>query len=89
VAFVAVTVKVDELPAGIEVGLAAIPTVGGAFVPLKLVPAHPVRRSGRTKVEIIEAIAHRKDLRTRALLTVFSSPSHKGKHANPINVRIH
>jgi hypothetical protein len=31
VAFVAVTVKVDELPAAIEVGLAVIATVGAEF----------------------------------------------------------
>jgi hypothetical protein len=31
VAFIAVTVKMDELPDGIEVGLAAMLTVGGRF----------------------------------------------------------
>ncbi len=51
VALAAVTVKVDELPAAIEVGLAVMLTVGVAVavgVLLKWAPPHPVntRRSG-------------------------------------------
>jgi len=40
VAFVAVTVKADELPAEIEVGLALMPTIGavGGFIPLSKMP---------------------------------------------------
>ena len=49
VALLAATVNMDELPAVIEAGLAAMLTVGVAVdVPLKLAPPHPVntRRSG-------------------------------------------
>jgi hypothetical protein len=57
VALVAVTVKVEELPAAIEAGLAVMATVGAGDVLLKLPPAHPVNsrlsdRLGATKKEI-------------------------------------
>jgi hypothetical protein len=56
VAFVAVTVKVDALPAAIEAGLAAIATVGAGAMALKL-PPHPVNsRSSRRPGGIQEGI---------------------------------
>ena len=55
VAFVAVTVSMDELPAAIEVGLALMPTIGAVGVepPLKAVP-QPVnsRHSERPDIAV-------------------------------------
>jgi hypothetical protein len=71
VAFAAVTVKVDELPATIEVGLAVMPTVGAAEVPVEI-PPHPVNSRGSKKPAIIKERIRGRDLRTRAFVTVFS-----------------
>jgi len=52
VVLLAVTVKVDELPAGIEAGLAEIDTVGAAVVPKKLFTPHPVKSMGNDRPRI-------------------------------------
>ena len=54
VAFVAVTVNMDELPAAIEAGLAAIATVGGGDVATRLPLTHPVNNRGRKSPGIIK-----------------------------------
>ena len=77
VAFVAVTVRVDELPDAIDVGLAFIPTmgaVGGApELPLKAVP-QPVnnRHSERLDNAVVSKRIRERNEATRTFNKVFS-----------------
>jgi hypothetical protein len=77
VAFTALTVKVDELPTAIEVGLADMATVGAPDLRLTL-PPHPVRRTGSTMPEITQEKAKRADLQTRTFVTTYSFLSPEG-----------
>lgn len=54
---VAVTVKVDEVPTAIDIGLAVIATVGAGDILRMLPPAHPANsrlshRPGATRREV-------------------------------------
>ena len=51
-ALAAVTVKVDKLPAVIEVGLAVTATVGGMVDVLTWAEPHPANKRGSTREEI-------------------------------------
>jgi len=73
VAFVAVTVKVDEPPAAIEAGLAEMVTVGTGVVPMELLTPHPVKSRGSTRPGIIHRGTLLSDFRMRALVTTFYS----------------
>jgi hypothetical protein len=77
VALVAETVNIAGLPAGMEVGLAAIPTVGAAVEPLKLVPPHPEKSTGNNRPVAIKTKTLRTDVPKRAFATVVSFP-HEG-----------
>jgi hypothetical protein len=72
VAFVAVTVKLDEPPAAIEAGLAEMVTVGAGVVPMELLTPHPVKSRGSTRPGIVQRGILLSDLRMRALVTAFS-----------------
>jgi len=61
VAFVAVTVKVEELPAVIEAGLELMLTVGAAFEPVKFLPPHPASSRGRKREEIVQSKIRRRE----------------------------
>ena len=67
-AFVAVTVKLDELPAEIEVGLAVIVTVGAGNAPIKLPRTHPVNSRGSKMPGIPHERIERRDLPLRAFI---------------------
>jgi hypothetical protein len=71
VALVAVTVKVDELPAAIDVGLALMAIVGTGGVLLMLPPAHPVRSSGSKRPESTKGTIRQKGWPMRAYVTLF------------------
>ena len=77
VAFVAVTVRVDELPDAIEVGLALIPTIGavggGPELPLKRMP-QPVnsRHNERLDTATVNRRMRDKNEATRTLNKAFS-----------------
>jgi hypothetical protein len=77
VAFVAVTVRVDELPDAIDVGLTLIPTmgaVGGApELPLKAVP-QPVnsRHNERLNITAVSRRMRERNEATRTFNKVFS-----------------
>jgi hypothetical protein len=68
VAFVAVTVNVEELPALIEAGLELMLTVGAASEPVKLLPPHPASSTGMKREEIVQYRIRR---RASRLLVVF------------------
>jgi len=87
---VAATVKVDGLPAGTEVGLAVIATVGAAVEPLKLVPPHPEKSTGNNRPGAIETRTLRIDMPKRAFAKVISFSPTRGyaKPAGPSNTRI-
>jgi hypothetical protein len=82
VALVAATVKVDGLPAGTEVGLAVIATVGAAVEPLKLVPPHPEKSTGNNRPGAIETRTLRIDMPKRAFAKVISFSPTRG-YAKP------
>jgi hypothetical protein len=75
VALLAATVNMDELPAVIEAGLAAMLTVGVAVgVLLKLAPPHPVntRRSGNMNTIANGEEILRRNRWAHVFITVFS-----------------
>jgi hypothetical protein len=72
VALVAVTVRVEGLPAETDAGLAAMLTVGAVMEPVKLVPPHPVNANGSVTEAIVQKHFRPNNSRTRALCTVFS-----------------
>jgi hypothetical protein len=71
VAFVAVTVKMDELPAEIEVGLAEMATVAGN-APIKLPRTHPVNSRGSKRPGITQERIERRDLPSRAFIKMLT-----------------
>ena len=68
VALVAVTVRVDELPAAIEVGLALMATVGIGDVLIRLPFTHPVNNSGKNSPGAIKRKLLWIDWRMRAFV---------------------
>jgi len=72
VAFVAVTVKLDELPAEIEVGLAVMVTVGAGDAPIKLPLTHPVNSRGSKRPGITQERIERRDLPSRAFVNMLT-----------------
>jgi hypothetical protein len=61
---------VDEIPLAIEVGLATMPTVGAAFVPVKLLPPHPVIIRDSIRLGITQEIIRGAGLETLLSFTV-------------------
>jgi hypothetical protein len=71
VAFVAFTVRVDELPAAIEAGAAEMLTVGKADVRLTF-PPHPVNSRGSKMQGTSRIGIESRDLLTRASVMIIS-----------------
>ena len=75
-ALVAVTVKVDELPALIDAGLAPMLTVGAGDlvvpVAMELLPPQPLRSRGSRRPEAIEEEIQLRDLRMCVLVRMFT-----------------
>lgn len=67
---VAVTVKVEELPAAIDVGLAVMATVGAGDVLLMLPLTHPVNSRVSKRPESTKGILRRKDWWMRVFVTM-------------------
>jgi hypothetical protein len=63
VALVAVTVKLDELPGAIELGLAVMATVGAGDVLTRLPFTHPLNSRGSKRPGAIEERIRRIELR--------------------------
>jgi hypothetical protein len=78
VAFAAVTVKVEGLPAEIEVGLAVMATVGAIFVGVETVDPHPASSRDTRRAGIVQKVDRQIEWRTRALIKVFSFQSLEG-----------
>ena len=68
----AVTVKVDELPARIDKGFAKMLTVGVSSAPAIWKLSHPQIASARRKPGMIARQIRRSDWRMLIVLTVFS-----------------
>jgi hypothetical protein len=80
VAFVAATVKEDELPAAIEAGAAEIFTVGTAGVTV-IFPPHPVNSKDDKTLRITQIGIENRDLPTRDSLMMISFLS---RYASPL-----
>jgi hypothetical protein len=72
VALVAITVKVEELPAATDAGLASIATVGAGDLLPMLIPAHPASRRGRRSPGRMNNKRERLDWPMHACVTVFA-----------------
>jgi hypothetical protein len=72
VAFVAVTVKVDELPGAIEMGLAPMLTAGTGVEIAETLPPHPMSSvaRGRLDTSVAEKRVRQMEKRMRFLIKV-------------------